>query len=267
MKFLFLALLLTAQARPADDDIVGTTVVDIPTTPSFDYSSTTKKIDTSHWRYKGRKVSYTADSLVTSSCSETSGVRILFPTDSNQHEYACNESALMSEKLAEMIDKYLKSCAQQALSAAGVTNTIRRADLNSLGIINARRVNKGGSGGCSGQGISEKSGRNCSISYHATGRAIDADSITITSSDNTVTTYPLACVDASGKTNEGFDKSCNRSGKNGKFYDAFNLCLNQNIKKHANCADPVMDCTDAQHKDHVHISLPLCPRPRGIAKS
>lgn len=262
---LLLTLILLLQANAKDDVVDAGAYEPSLAQDSFIYSSSTQKIDTSKWIHKGAKVKYTPDPLVTGSCATTNPVRVLVADESNSSSYSCKEGTLMSDKFAEVLGLYLKSCAQEALTAAGVKGTIQNVDLNSIGIIVARRVNQGNS--CKGQSISSGQGQKCPISYHATGRAVDATSMDVTLTNGTKTNYPLACVKSDGSRYDGFDKNCQRSGVNGTFYDSFNACWNKNLKKHSPCADGVITCEDAQHRDHVHMSLPLCPKVRGIATS
>jgi hypothetical protein len=146
----------------------------------------------------------------------------------------------LSEKMVEHMNKVIPICVTEGVRSAGYSGTVSNINIAHYGGYVNRRVNNGRRGPRV-------------MSMHSTGRSMDLSRIDV--------------VVGGKKLNIPMTIGSN-SGRNGrsesKFYKSFNECW----KRHtARCnAKGILDCNHNRlHHDHVHISLPFCPRKRGIA--
>jgi hypothetical protein len=89
------------------------------------------------------------------------------------------------------------------------------------------------------------------VSMHATGRAIDVSKIIIKTTSGKTITHKMTI----GSRREAF-------------YGNFNKCWTTYQGTKAQChprGGGMIDCKDSDHHDHVHLSLPFCPRKSGIS--
>jgi hypothetical protein len=89
------------------------------------------------------------------------------------------------------------------------------------------------------------------LSLHATGRAIDIAKFIITT-----------------VTGERIIHSMTIASKDHPFYNNFNACWKTYQGKSASChpkGGGMIDWHDEDHHDHVHLSLPFCPKHSGVA--
>jgi hypothetical protein len=261
-----LALLFYSFIHLANSDETVTGASESLLTSKLDlpYSPSSQTLNTRHWKYKGQPVNWQGDPLVQTNCNSNNAIRILINTDVKSETYECRDGTLLSEKFAEALNANMMLCTQQAMTQAKIPGRVTKIDINSLNILNQRRVNN--SRGCTGQSLASGKGSNCSISYHATGRAIDITTLDVTLADGTKKNLPLSCTDMSGNLREGFEPRCVRYGPLGAFYDNFSACWNEKVSTVSPCAKGALTCSDnKQHINHVHLSLPICPKVRGIA--
>lgn len=221
------------------------------------------------WKYRGKKITWDGNPLVEISCTAGGATPpITLMVKSSKGDYSCQEPALASEPLAQFIDKHLMACVQSSMTGAGFSLTAKNVKVLHNGILAERRVNSG-SNGCSGQALNRRSGRNCRISSHATGRAIDVEMFEVTMTNGETLMLPGSCVSTDGALREGFEAGCKRVGKHGAFYDKFVQCWGDKIRQeHPQCDEDqrgILDCDKSGHKDHLHMSIPICPHPRGLA--
>jgi hypothetical protein len=88
-------------------------------------------------------------------------------------------------------------------------------------------------------------------SMHSTGRAIDVSKIIIKTTSGKTITHKMTI----GSRREAF-------------YSNFNKCWTTYQGTKAQChpkGGGMIDCRDPDHHDHVHLSLPFCPRKSGIS--
>ncbi|MBY0384477.1 hypothetical protein K2X05_04890, partial [bacterium] len=89
--------------------------------------------------------------------------------------------------------------------------------------------------------------------------------------------------DFEGNLREGFTRCKKNCGTNqfkrknrytfqGKalFYESFYNCLlekTEQLKQNGNCSGGTLGCHDESgHDNHIHLSVPLCPKPRGVVE-
>ncbi|MCC6138243.1 MAG: extensin family protein [Bdellovibrionaceae bacterium] len=147
----------------------------------------------------------------------------------------------LSEVLVNEMNKDFGKCVQESATAAGM-GKVTDINVSHMGGYRDRRVNNGG--------------RSKSWSLHATGRALDIGRIDIVAGGKTHR------IPMTKGTNDG------RNGRAGsRFYKTFNACWAKNNKNSCGTKS-ILDCNyNSLHHDHVHISLPYCPRKPGIAST
>lgn len=152
------------------------------------------------------------------------------------------KSLALSENLIKSINENLHVCVQNAANKAGFQGELSAIHIEHMGGWVDRRV--------------KNKSRSKPWSLHATGRALDISSIDFTMGGKK---YKIPMTIDTYKNKSPYKKS------GSKFYKEFSSCWSkENTNK---CGfRPTIDCTvNTLHHDHIHISLPFCPRKKGIA--
>ncbi len=175
---------------------------------------------------------------------------------------SCDFSARIHPHAVEFLKQNLHICAEAGLKAIGNRGTIARVDIHSQGVFVKRRVDNN---------------PRKPWSNHSLGAAIDMNNLEIEFADGTKEIYPVAAENLRGRVNPGFTrcrKNCkgqrySRTGR-AKFYDGFYACMENKIEgikaKGPKCSGGVLGCDyNSDHANHIHLSVPICPSPRGVA--
>lgn len=150
----------------------------------------------------------------------------------------------LSEVLVKEMDKNFGKCVQEAANAAGLRGTVTDINVAHMGGHNDRRINNG------------SRRRNRSWSLHSSGRALDIGRIDFTVGGKTLR-VPMTIGSSRGRN--GSEES--------RFYKGFVACWKKNVVNRCG-SKTVLDCNHNRlHHDHVHISVPFCPRKPGIAST
>ncbi|MBY0385879.1 hypothetical protein K2X05_12040 [bacterium] len=144
----------------------------------------------------------------------------------------------VDKAFGELLMSDLPICIAEGVKASGVTKKIKRTNIYNDGTFADRDTSSG------------------SISLHANARAIDINRIDVQFEDNTWLNTPMTI-----------------NSKKNAFYVNFNKCwVNRTIArmkkestKSCHYFKGVIDCKDKYHTNHVHLSMPYCPRRRGFA--
>jgi hypothetical protein len=134
--------------------------------------------------------------------------------------------------------RQLPLCVGEGVRASGVTKPIKQTKVYNAGSLRTGRDNRG------------------NLSLHFAARALDIWQIDVIFEDNTTLNTPMTVA-----------------SKNRPFYKKFNACwkreteaaLRRQYPNNRSCHgyDGVIDCRRRDHHDHVHVSLPYCPKKRG----
>jgi len=244
-------------------------------------TSVTTMIPRRDWK-GGKKIAWQGNDMVHLGCVNDQGqtpnvvVKIQDFSNKKNEEFSCQPGTAMAQPLFTFMNDHLKTCMNVGLRAAGNHGVIKSVEINSKGTWYVRK---------------ERGGKE--FSQHSTGRAIDVVSFNVTMDDGAKMTLPTSCIEnpPGGLRSPGFsDKnSCKRVGDMGRFYDGFMKCWQDQVRlakqnceglKDAFCRDLQnhgcsgntngalgVDDPDGDHKDHMHLSLPLCPKQKGIAQT
>lgn len=141
----------------------------------------------------------------------------------------CEEVEIANSFAAQLM-KNLPLCMAEGAKAAGKNSKIVSSNIYNAGAYSNRPV------------YGKKK-----MSMHSTGRAIDIYQMDMTFADGTKMNVPMMI-----------------SHKNHPFYKTFNSCWQK--KMSTKCGSKgIIDCKDPGHHDHVHLSMPFCPRKAGFA--
>lgn len=147
--------------------------------------------------------------------------------------------SVFSETFLRFAEQNMPNCIREAARAQGFAGELTDIKVGHLGSYSHRRA----------RGLPY-------WSMHATGRSLDLSSLSITMSNGQRHHIPMTLGGAS------------RSATS-KFYNTFNRCWQKANAARQGCggrsAHGMLDCRyNADHHTHVHLSLPFCPRVRGI---
>ena len=179
---------------------------------------------------------------------------------------SCDFSARIHPHAVRFLNQNLHECAREGLEAIGETRSIARVDIHSQGVFVRRRINNDPSQ---------------PWSNHSLGAAVDITNLEIEFEDGSKEIYATAAVNLAGRLNPGFTRcrsQCggqryNRTGR-ALFYDGFYECMKTKTDairaarsaEGVSCSGGVLGCDyDSDHANHIHLSVPICPRPRGVA--
>jgi Extensin-like protein C-terminus len=144
----------------------------------------------------------------------------------------------IAESFAPVLMKNLPICIAEGAKASGIDKPIQSTNVYNADSYSKRKTSSGSR-----------------WSLHSTGRAFDIWQIDVMFSDGTTLKTPMTV-----------------SSKNKPFYKKFNACWERLIKQkmakiNSQCQrfDGLINCTDKNHQDHVHLSLPYCPRASGYS--
>lgn len=140
-----------------------------------------------------------------------------------------------AESFAGVLMEQLPICIQEGVAAKGINKPIKKSKVYNAGSLRTRTPPRG------------------DLSLHYAARAIDIWNIDVFFEDGTSLKTPM-----------------NINSKNDAFYKKFNSCWERLTKermkkKNSQCQryDGVIDCADRDHRTHVHLSLPYCPKKSG----
>jgi hypothetical protein len=140
----------------------------------------------------------------------------------------------VSDKFADFMSKNIPYCTAKALQAQGLGSNFSKIKIRHMGTY-ANRDARG----------------KRSISMHATGRAIDLSQMDITL--------------ANGRQ---FKIDMTIGSRNKPFYNAFISCWRAQNAARPGCRrsglNGAIDCKNPLHHNHVHLSMPFCPKQPGI---
>lgn len=185
-------------------------------------------------------------------CNPKGNINIKFYTN---RYLKCEEfPALAHPNLVKFLDDHLHVCTRSALTAIGQTEKAR--SVKNIQIVS--------------QGIFYQRGK----SNHSTGSSIDINHLVIEFGNGQKETWPTSAIDFEGKEFPGFTKvkggPWQREG-NALFEPAFVKCMAErieNIKSNGeNCNGGILDCdSNSDHHNHIHLTVPMCPRIKGSNK-
>lgn len=146
------------------------------------------------------------------------------------------DAVKVSEPFAEYFMEHFPDCVKDALKAQGIRSNPEKIIVKHMGTYNNRAV-RGGS----------------NRSMHSTGRSIDISRLEIRLANG-----------------QSYNINMTIGSKNKPFYKEFVQCWRKKTAARPSCpqtgARGVLDCNSNRlHHDHVHLSMPFCPRQRGIA--
>jgi hypothetical protein len=196
-------------------------------------------------------------------CDKTHNIGFKFHLES---ELACDAQVRIHPHAVRFLNKYMHECTIDALKKIGVNKPIARVDIHSQGVFVYRHVDDD---------------PNRDWSNHALGAAIDMNQLEVEFEDGSKVKYPVAAVGFDGKLFTGFSRcqsNCkgrryNRTGK-ALFYDGFKNCIEKRVEDYKNekeseglkCTGGVLGCDyNSDHANHIHLSVPICPAPKGVA--
>lgn len=143
-----------------------------------------------------------------------------------------------AQSFVSTLMRQLPLCVAEGVRASGVTKPIKQTK-----VYNAASVRTG----------TDDDGN---MSLHFAGRALDIWQIDVIFQDNTTLNTPMTVA-----------------SKNLPFYKKFNDCweretvaaLRRQYPNNRRCHsyDGLIDCSRRDHRDHVHVSLPYCPKKTG----
>lgn len=284
MLILVLTWHLMAQARLDENigDIVSASPIDVtePAELGLLYTSRVTMNPSRDWP-GGSRVKWYGNDLLHLKCEEGRDappimVRVQDFSDKKAEKFECQDGTLMAEPLYRFNNMFLKSCLHTGMRAGSIRGQIKNIVINTKGVHRVR-----------------KSRGSSKFSQHSTGRAMDVVTFDVTMEDGTKKTLPASCVvnpPGNQLRSPGFSdiNSCAREGSYGKFYDAFTKCWEDNVaaekarchglndsyckdlQNDAKCTDTnALGCDDkgGDHKDHMHISLPICPKDDRISQT
>jgi hypothetical protein len=142
------------------------------------------------------------------------------------------EDVTIAMSFAPVLMKNLPLCIAEAAKAKGIQRPIKQTNVYNANSYTRRRS-------ASGQ-----------WSLHSTGRAFDIYQIDVQFADGTWLRTPMTIA-----------------SKKDKFYKSFNACWERITKASNRCGfDGLIDCNDNKaHHDHVHLSMPYCPKKSGYS--
>lgn len=143
-----------------------------------------------------------------------------------------------AQSFVSTLMRQLPLCVAEGVRASGYSKPIKQTK-----VYNAKSVRTG----------TDNDGN---MSLHFTGRALDIWQIDVIFEDNTTLNTPMTVA-----------------SKNLPFYKKFNDCweretvaaLRRQYPNNRSCHsyDGLIDCSRRDHRDHVHVSLPYCPKKTG----
>ena len=156
-------------------------------------------------------------------------------TSRNQND--CDTLTTAQSFVATLM-RQLPLCVAEGVRASGVTKPIKQTKIYNAGSLRTTPRPSG------------------NLSLHYAARALDIWQIDVVFEDNTTLNTPMT-VDS----------------KNRPFYKKFNDCweretvaaLRRQYPNNRSCHsyDGLIDCSQRDHRDHVHVSLPYCPKKSG----
>jgi hypothetical protein len=279
MKFLIFLTLITGilNARAVEVTRPGDFVPLKEGSTGLLYSKTEQMVPSKDWPKKYRKkTSWGGTTLVHLRCTNDSGapapitIAQMDYSETEQSVFECQEGDLLAERLYHFLNANLKTCLHTGMRAANIKGIIKNVVINTKGTYGPRF----------------KTGSKSRMSQHSTGSAMDVVDFSITLDDGKKMTLPASCtVNPPGSVRSvGFTKSCDRVGDMGAgFYDNFFQCWKDKVEEaKTDCsgganlpycegltqvcdASGAVGCTQPNHKDHMHLSLPFCPSLDRIA--
>lgn len=196
-------------------------------------------------------------------CNRTHNIGFKFYLEAG---LSCDFSARIHPHAVRFLNQNLHECAREGLEAIGETRSIARVDIHSQGVFVKRHIDNDPSK---------------PWSNHSLGAAIDMNNLEIEFEDGSSETYAVAAVNFAGRLNPGFTR-CNRNcegrryNRTGRalFYNGFYQCMRTKTDairaarraEGVRCSGGVLGCDyDGDHANHIHLSVPICPSPRGVA--
>lgn len=178
----------------------------------------------------------------------------------------CDFKIRIHPHAVKFLDDHLHACAEEGLKRVGVTKSIAKVEIHSLGVFTKRRV--------AGSSV---------WSNHSLGAAIDLNALGIEFQDGTKDVFAVSAINPkTNRLNSGFSRCSSKCGgrrynRTGKalFYDGFYGCIKTKAeeiktakrKEGISCTGGVLGCDyNGDHADHIHLSVPVCPKPRGVAE-
>ena len=172
------------------------------------------------------------------------GDRLLEVESSSTLTFHPKGDLALSDVLIKAMDTTFATCVKESANAAGLRGEVSNINVSHMGGYTNRRINNG------------SRSRSRSWSLHSTGRALDISGIDVTIGGKKLS-VPMTIGTYNGRN----------GSQDSRFYRAFTACWK---KRNTNkCGSKtVLDCNHNRlHHNHVHISLPYCPRKPGIAST
>ncbi len=177
----------------------------------------------------------------------------------------CRTEREINPLAVDFINANLFDCAFEGLKAVGNTKKIRRIVIGSQGAYARRAI-------CEG----------CVWSTHSLGTSIDMNHLQIEFTDGSKGIFPTAATDLSGNIYPGFSRCRSECGErrfnkrgSARFFVDFRKCMNDRIyilktelqRTQGDCTGGLLDCdTNADHNNHIHLSVPFCPQPKNTGE-
>jgi hypothetical protein len=155
----------------------------------------------------------------------------------SRNRTAC-DTLTTAKSFVPTLMRQLPLCIAEGVRASGVSKPIKQTKIYNAGSLRTGR---------------DKSG---DLSLHYAARALDIWQIDVIFEDNTALNTPMTVA-----------------SKKNPFYKKFNDCweretvsaLRRQYPNNRRCHnyDGLIDCSRRDHRDHVHVSMPYCPKKRG----
>lgn len=182
-------------------------------------------------RSKGTKAGNGEKLVSLSSCGS---IRLISGDKTKKNEGTC-DPLVTSESFSKVLMTQMPLCIAEGVKSAGIKTPIKKTNVYNAGSLRT-----------------ENPGRS-RLSLHFAARAIDIWDIDVQFTDGTWLKTPMRV-----------------ESKNKPFYKSFNACWARLTVAAMKKIDPkcdglsgMIDCRDANHRDHVHLSLPYCPKKSG----
>lgn len=148
------------------------------------------------------------------------------------------EDVKISKNFAPLLMDFLPICVGNAIKTQSNGRSIKKIRIQNAGTHSPRRTKATGK-----------------WSLHSTGRAIDISAIDVQLSDGKWIRTPMTI-----------------GSRKKSFYQSFNQCWENKMRGYlreinSKCSGykGIIDCKDKYHHDHIHLSLPFCPRKSGYS--
>jgi hypothetical protein len=187
-------------------------------------------------QYSLRSLGFKANGEPMSHLNSCGKIRMVLGQKRGRQNPSC-DPVKIANTFAPMLMKNLPICIAEAVKASGINKTIATTNIfNADSYRDRRAINNGR--------FTNK------WSMHSTGRAFDIYQIDVNFTDGSKLETPMTV-----------------NSRNRPFYRNFNNCWRQLNNGCDGSLRGLIDCKDSDHRDHVHLSMPFCPRRAGYSST